>query len=198
MQTAIFVTACHYYCLLPPNRVNGIRETPLHHASFFGHLEVVKQLLLAGADPNVKSYSESRHWLTTTPLDVAAKNWHWDVVDFLLRQNYSGRSLRFEKLNRFFNTIEEQGPLYTVRWHKNMEQDSDLTDGRGFAGMYREPRDEQRLFIIFWGSVLLIFLIAALLPQLQILLIILWGSSLLIYFIAIICKLLVFLSVNNL
>ena len=49
------------------NLTNGDKETALHCAAQYGHLECVKQLLDAGAEPNIKNIREE------TALDHAAQ-----------------------------------------------------------------------------------------------------------------------------
>ena len=40
------------------NLTNGDKETALHYAAQYGHHECVKQLLDAGAEPNIKTIRE--------------------------------------------------------------------------------------------------------------------------------------------
>ena len=53
-------------CVLCAHFQNGDRETALHSASQFGHLETVALLLEHHADPNIKNSRDE------TPLDLAA------------------------------------------------------------------------------------------------------------------------------
>src|SRR3990167_2384205 len=53
-------------------------RTPLHWASFKGHLEIVKELLFNGTDPNITNNSRQ------TPLFRASRNGHLEVVKVLL------------------------------------------------------------------------------------------------------------------
>jgi ankyrin repeat protein len=55
--------------------------TPLHYAAFNGRVELVKMLLLYGADKNPKSAASTRGW---TPTHFAAKNGYLEVVRTLL------------------------------------------------------------------------------------------------------------------
>ena len=55
-------------------------NTPLHHASLWGHLEIVKRLIFLGADVNAKNNFQD------TPLDMAALNGHLELVKFLVSQ----------------------------------------------------------------------------------------------------------------
>ena len=54
--------------------------TPLHLASFFGHVDAAGRLLDAGADPSVKS----RNSLENTPLHAATAGQHSDVALLLI------------------------------------------------------------------------------------------------------------------
>jgi len=65
-------------CGIDPNiqDVNG--WTPLHHAAWEGHLNVVKLLLEHGANPNVQDNDGE------TPLHSAVKGCHVDVARVLL------------------------------------------------------------------------------------------------------------------
>jgi len=51
-------------------------RTALWSASSEGHVEVVRLLLAAGADPTVRGYGE-------TPLSIGEKKGHADVVEIL-------------------------------------------------------------------------------------------------------------------
>lgn len=55
--------------------------TPLHYAAFNGRVELVKMLLLYGADKNPKSAATTRGW---TPTHFAAKHGYLEVVRTLL------------------------------------------------------------------------------------------------------------------
>ena len=55
------LSLCVYYVLQ-----NGDKETALHSASQFGHLDTVRLLLEHLADPNIKNSKDE------TPLDLAA------------------------------------------------------------------------------------------------------------------------------
>lgn len=55
--------------------------TPLHYAAFSGRVELVKMLLLYGADKNPKSAASTRGW---TPTHFAARNGCLEVVRTLL------------------------------------------------------------------------------------------------------------------
>lgn len=55
--------------------------TPLHYAAFNGKVELVKMLLLYGADKNPKSAATTRGW---TPAHFAAKYGYLEVVRMLL------------------------------------------------------------------------------------------------------------------
>jgi cytohesin len=61
-----------------PNAKDKYGLTPLHHAVFRGHVEIVKILLERGADPNAKNYAG---W---TPLHDAALRGHVEIVKLLL------------------------------------------------------------------------------------------------------------------
>src|SRR3990167_1677409 len=66
-----------------PNIADNHGNTPLHHGSYNGHLEVVKKLLRGsddgvGADPNIVNMSDK------TPLLWASRNGHLEVVRELL------------------------------------------------------------------------------------------------------------------
>ena len=56
--------------------------TPLYAASWVGHLEVIRELLLRNADPNQAAHSTTSGG--GTPLHMAAHNGHLDVVTLLL------------------------------------------------------------------------------------------------------------------
>jgi ankyrin repeat protein len=63
--------------------------TPLHLASFFGHLDAARALLDAGADVN----AVSRNGLANTPLHAAAAGRHADVALLLIEWGASGTAL---------------------------------------------------------------------------------------------------------
>ncbi len=56
---------------------NKYCTTPLHSASYEGHLEVVKYLKSVGADIHAKTNNGY------TPLNVASRNGHLEVVKYL-------------------------------------------------------------------------------------------------------------------
>ncbi|MCK5802077.1 MAG: ankyrin repeat domain-containing protein [Lentisphaeria bacterium] len=59
--------------------------TPLRAAAHFGHLDIVKQLLAAGADPNAVTTGDfEKAWIGYTPLHAAVKQKHAEVVRALL------------------------------------------------------------------------------------------------------------------
>ncbi|KAB1227981.1 Ankyrin repeat-containing protein P16F5.05c [Morella rubra] len=57
------------------NAFNEEKNTPLHWACLNGHLEVVKKLILAGADVSVLNSYER------TPMDEAVTRGKMDVID---------------------------------------------------------------------------------------------------------------------
>ncbi len=63
------------------NLTNADKETALHCAAQYGHTEVVRQLLAAGADPNIKNSKEE------TALDHAAQYGRIDTVRLLLESH---------------------------------------------------------------------------------------------------------------
>eukprot|EP00296_Roombia_truncata_P007815 JP446268.1.p1 GENE.JP446268.1~~JP446268.1.p1 ORF type:complete len:426 (+),score=101.51 JP446268.1:74-1279(+) len=58
---------------------DGNQNTPLHHAAYSGHSDIVKQLMQAGADINAKNRDQ---W---TPLHQASHNGHSNVVKQLMQ-----------------------------------------------------------------------------------------------------------------
>jgi ankyrin repeat protein len=56
----------------------GRGDTALHGAAQQGHEAIVEALIDAGADVNAESMDEYR------PADLAAKNYHHDIVDLLV------------------------------------------------------------------------------------------------------------------
>lgn len=89
-STAIHFAACngkaHFLARLIENQVlldaNAVTEyprfTPLHFASWFGHLEVVEILISSNADVNLKDAFGRR------PIDIAANGKHSDIVKTLM------------------------------------------------------------------------------------------------------------------
>ncbi|KAG6682615.1 hypothetical protein I3842_13G152100 [Carya illinoinensis] len=57
------------------NAFNEEKNTPLHWACLNGHLEVVKKLILAGANVSVLNSYEK------TPMDEAASRGKMDIID---------------------------------------------------------------------------------------------------------------------
>ena len=69
-------------------------STPLHCASWKGHVEVAEALLDAGADIN--DHNENSHW-GTTPLHAAAHGNQKKIVELLLAR---GADLKARNLNK--------------------------------------------------------------------------------------------------
>jgi hypothetical protein len=83
------------------NEADRFGWTPLHLAAYNGSLEIVKLLVVNGADINTKTYIGER-----TPLYVASLNQHQDIVDYL--------KSKFNNQNSIKKTLKRiQTPLKT-------------------------------------------------------------------------------------
>ena len=80
-------------------------STPLHCATWKGHLDVVKLLLEAGAEVNAQN--ENSHW-GTTPLHAAAHANQAAIAELLINQ---GADLNAKDMNG-------QPPLHHTTFHK--------------------------------------------------------------------------------
>lgn len=67
--------------------VTGANETALYIAASKGHYDVVKTLMLLGADPNIKNNSING----TTAEQIARFNGKDDIADFLERRRLHGQ-----------------------------------------------------------------------------------------------------------
>ena len=72
-------------------QTNGKKETPLHLASEFNNITIVKMLVRYGMDKGI--CFEVRNKLDMTPLQVALLNGYDDIVLFLLNQGTNARLL---------------------------------------------------------------------------------------------------------
>ena len=85
------------------NAQDNYRETPLHEAVRRDHLEVVKVLIVAGADINIQGWVRERE----TVLQAAINNNSSDVVRLLLK---AGADTSSEKLRTLLETKLERKP----------------------------------------------------------------------------------------
>jgi ankyrin repeat protein len=87
------------------NSLDSDASTPLHCATWKGHLEVVRLLLDAGA--NVNAHNENDHW-GTTPLHAAAHANQAAIAQLLI-----DRGAEINALDRSGKT-----PLFHTTFHK--------------------------------------------------------------------------------
>jgi ankyrin repeat protein len=119
-RTALMLATCagdssEVFELLLHSAAHDTRDsrewTALTYACWFGHYDIAKQLLDAGADPDVhESYS-----MADTPLGVAAERGHFDLVRLLVARGadpdrYSGvaamRAESYARRNGFHDISE--------------------------------------------------------------------------------------------
>lgn len=122
------------------NRAVYVDNSTMHHAASEGHLDIVQQLELYGANVNARDKEG------TTPLWIAANNGHYEVVKFLLNKsashkirNNSGVSPIEAAANRghtgVVSYLESRGArIYKTTWlsrfaHGAMLINSNVTDG---------------------------------------------------------------------
>ena len=58
------------------NAIDEYAETPLHYASYNGHLNIVELLVSHGADVNITDYNDGN-----TPLHIALQKCHKVIVE---------------------------------------------------------------------------------------------------------------------
>ena len=93
-----------------PNRADSdIRVRPLHTAAGEGHVRIVRRLLRAGANPNVRVKGMG------TPLHLAASYGHLDCARALVRAG-SDSSLRDEDGKRPIDYAQEYAHTELVRF----------------------------------------------------------------------------------
>lgn len=68
---------------VPIDQQDSNRWTALSYACWYGHYEIVQQLLDSGADPNV----HASYAMVDTPLSIAARQGHFDIVRLLIAHN---------------------------------------------------------------------------------------------------------------
>ena len=84
------------------NCINSYGWTPLHLSSYNGHLDIIKYLLVNGADIN--SNNNFRGKIPETPLYVASQNGKLDIVKYLFDNGADINSIS-NKLNFSFKFI---------------------------------------------------------------------------------------------
>ena len=122
------------------NSAMYVDNSAMHHAAFEGHLDIVQQLEIYGANINARDKEG------TTPLWIAANNGHYEVVKFLLNKgasykirNNNGVSPIEAAANRghadIVSYLESRGAcIYRTTWlsrfaHGAMLINSSVTDG---------------------------------------------------------------------
>jgi hypothetical protein len=108
--------------------------TALGLAAFFGHREVVQDLLRAGADPNVKS----RNALGVAPLHSALANQHKEIAADLIRGGAEVNLASAEGLSPLHYTAH-YGDIETTRLLLSAGADASARDAGG-----QTPADEAR------------------------------------------------------
>src|SRR3990167_7649428 len=114
-------------------------RTPLHWASFKGHLEIVKELLFAeggGIDPKIIDRDGQ------TPLHLASRNGHLEVVKVLLHGGADP------------NIADKDGetPLYVASESGHLEVVKVLLHTEGVKGADPNITDDYGRTPLFWAS----------------------------------------------
>ena len=113
----------------------GLFGTPLHSASFEGHLQVVRYLLRQGVDVNIRDSTGD------TPLLVASWKGHLDVVQFLLEHG-ADVNLLDDEHNAPLTLAAHRGNVNVVRLLLEHNAEANPHDVNGHTPLHHVMRGE--------------------------------------------------------
>lgn len=95
-----------------PNQVDSIGRSVIHHAAMMGHLDVLEMLL----DNTALCWDSPDAWDNWTPLMHAARQGHFPIVQFLVKQGLADKNRR----DKHGRTAKDLGNVYKLAKYRSI------------------------------------------------------------------------------